>query len=37
MRDSHVAAAYALVILAVSIATTLVLLRVLRVPKGATP
>jgi multiple sugar transport system permease protein len=37
MRDSNVAAAYALVILAVSIATTLVLLRVLRVPKGATP
>jgi multiple sugar transport system permease protein len=36
MRDSNVAAAYALVILAVSIATTLVLLRVLRVPKGAT-
>jgi len=36
LRDPNVAAAYALVILAISIAATLVYLRVLRVPKGAT-
>lgn len=36
LRDRNVAAAYALVILAISIAATLVFLRALRVPKGAT-
>lgn len=36
LQDRNVAAAYALVILAVSIAATVVFLRVLRVPKGAT-
>lgn len=36
LSDRNVAAAYALVILAISIAATLVFLRVLRVPKGAT-
>lgn len=36
LQDRNVAAAYALVILAISIAATLVFLRVLRVPKGAT-
>lgn len=36
LRDANVAAAYALVILAISIASTLVFLRVLRTPKGAT-
>ena len=36
LTDRHVAAAYALVILAISIASTLVFLRVLRTPKGAT-
>lgn len=35
LQDGNVAAAYALVILAISIAFTLVILRVLRVPKGA--
>lgn len=35
LQDSSVAAAYAMVILAISIAFTLVFLRVLRVPKGA--
>ncbi|HEY4200561.1 MAG TPA: sugar ABC transporter permease [Devosiaceae bacterium] len=35
LHDSGVAACYALVILAISIAATLVYLRVLRVPKGA--
>ncbi len=37
LRDRNVAAAYALVILAVSVAATLFYLRALRVPKGATP
>ncbi len=36
LQDKSVAAAYALVILAISIAYTLVFLRVLRTPKGAT-
>lgn len=36
LQDSNVAAAYALVILAISIASTLVFLRALRTPKGAT-
>lgn len=36
LQDKNVAAAYALVILAISIAATLVFLRVLRTPKGAT-
>jgi multiple sugar transport system permease protein len=36
LQDRNVAAAYALVILAISIAATLVFLRVLRTPKGAT-
>ena len=36
LQDRNVAAAYALVILAISIAATLLFLRVLRVPKGAT-
>ena len=36
LNDRNVAAAYALVILAISIASTLFFLRVLRVPKGAT-
>jgi multiple sugar transport system permease protein len=36
LNDKSVAAAYALVILAISIASTLVFLRVLRTPKGAT-
>jgi multiple sugar transport system permease protein len=36
LRDRNVASAYALVILAISIAATLVFLRALRVPKGAT-
>jgi multiple sugar transport system permease protein len=36
LQDRNVAAAYALVILAISIAATLVFLRLLRVPKGAT-
>lgn len=36
LQDRKVAAAYALVILAISIAATLLFLRVLRVPKGAT-
>ena len=36
LQDRGVAAAYALVILAISIAATLVFLRLLRVPKGAT-
>ncbi len=36
LQDRNVASAYALVILAISIAATLVFLRVLRVPKGAT-
>ncbi|RYG12105.1 MAG: sugar ABC transporter permease [Burkholderiales bacterium] len=36
LNDRNVAAAYALVILAISIAATLVFLRVLRTPKGAT-
>jgi multiple sugar transport system permease protein len=36
LQDRNVAAAYALVILAISIAATLFFLRVLRVPKGAT-
>lgn len=35
LQDGNVAAAYALVILAISIAFTLLILRVLRVPKGA--
>ncbi|HVW92854.1 MAG TPA: sugar ABC transporter permease [Devosia sp.] len=35
LHDSGVAASYALVILAISVAATLVYLRVLRVPKGA--
>ncbi|MEL6964180.1 MAG: sugar ABC transporter permease [Pseudomonadota bacterium] len=35
LQDRNVAAAYAMVILAISIAFTLVFLRVLRVPKGA--
>ncbi len=35
LQDGNVAAAYALVILAISIVFTLVILRVLRVPKGA--
>ncbi|MEM7303224.1 MAG: sugar ABC transporter permease [Pseudomonadota bacterium] len=35
LQDSGVAAAYALVILGISIAFTLILLRILRVPKGA--
>ena len=36
LSDRNVAAAYALVILAISIAATLVFLRLLRTPKGAT-
>jgi multiple sugar transport system permease protein len=36
LQDRNVAAAFALVILAISIAATLVFLRVLRTPKGAT-
>lgn len=36
LQDKNVAAAYALVILAISVAATLVFLRVLRTPKGAT-
>ena len=36
LQDKNVAAAYALVILVISIASTLVFLRVLRTPKGAT-
>jgi multiple sugar transport system permease protein len=36
LQDRNVASAYALVILAISILSTLVFLRVLRVPKGAT-
>lgn len=36
MQDRNVASAYALVILAISIAATLFFLRVLRVPRGAT-
>ena len=36
LNDRNVAAAFALVILAISIAATLVFLRVLRTPKGAT-
>jgi multiple sugar transport system permease protein len=36
LQDRNVASAYALVILAISIAATLFFLRVLRVPKGAT-
>ncbi len=36
LQDKNVAAAFALVILAISIAATLVFLRVLRTPKGAT-
>jgi multiple sugar transport system permease protein len=36
LQDRHVASAYALVILAISIVATLFFLRVLRVPKGAT-
>ena len=36
LQDRNVAAAYAMVILAISIAATLVFLRVLRTPKGAT-
>jgi multiple sugar transport system permease protein len=36
LQDRNVASAYALVILAISIVSTLVFLRVLRVPKGAT-
>ncbi len=36
LRDRNVAAAYALVILAISIAATLAFLRLLRVPKEAT-
>ena len=36
LQDKNVAAAYAMVILAISIAATLVFLRVLRTPKGAT-
>ncbi len=36
LNDRNVAAAYALVILAISVAATLVFLRVLRTPKGAT-
>lgn len=36
LRDSGIAAAMALVILAISIASTLFFLRILRVPKGAT-
>lgn len=36
LQDRNVAAAYALVILAISIAATLLFLRVLRVPRGAT-
>ena len=35
LRDAHVAAAYALVILAISIAFTLLIMWALRVPKGA--
>ncbi len=35
MQDGHVAAAYAMVILAISIGFTLIYLRLLRVPKGA--
>lgn len=35
LRDGSVAAAYAMVILAISVAFTLIFLRVLRVPKGA--
>jgi len=35
LRDASVAAAYAMVILGISVAFTLVFLRVLRVPKGA--
>jgi len=37
LQDKSVAAAYALVILAISIAATLMFLRLLRTPKGATP
>jgi len=37
LRDRNVAAAYALVILGISVAATLFYLRALRVPKGATP
>ncbi len=37
LQDKSVAAAYALVILAISIAATLLFLRLLRTPKGATP
>ncbi|HEX7038581.1 MAG TPA: sugar ABC transporter permease [Trueperaceae bacterium] len=37
LRDRNVAASYALVILAVSVAATLFYQRALRVPKGATP
>lgn len=36
LRDRNVASAYALVILVISIASTLAILRLLRVPKGAT-
>lgn len=36
LQDRNVASAYALVILAISVVSTLVFLRVLRVPKGAT-
>ena len=36
LQDRNVASAYALVILAISVAATLVFLRVLRTPKGAT-
>ena len=36
LQDKNVAAAFALVILAISVAATLVFLRVLRTPKGAT-
>jgi multiple sugar transport system permease protein len=36
LQDRGVASAYALVILAISITATLVFLRVLRTPKGAT-
>jgi multiple sugar transport system permease protein len=36
LQDRNVASAYALVILGISIISTLVFLRVLRVPKGAT-
>jgi multiple sugar transport system permease protein len=36
LNDKNVAAAYAMVILAISVLATLVFLRLLRTPKGAT-